>query len=276
MKRILWTILSLSAILLLVAGCSPTPAATPIPAISLNASDDADTDLVKASAVVQPAQESRLSFVISGMVEEVTVKEGDQVQAGQALVMLDTTDLEYNITVAEAALTTAEIEADIQRQTRKRFNFDTFNFEYVSTAGELIAQADSRAEQRRLAVEVAKASLEQTTLAAPFAGTVVEVHIAPGEYVQPSQVVIVIATLDDLQIETTDLSELDVATVKTGQPAVVFVEALEEEFAGEVTLVSPIADTIGGDVVFTVTVQLDEKPKDLLWGMSADVEINVQ
>ena len=226
--------------------------------------------------MVQPAQESRLSFVISGMVEEVTVKEGDQVQAGQALVMLDTTDLEYNITVAEAALTTAEIEADIQRQTRKRFNFDTFNFEYVSTAGELIAQADSRAEQRRLAVDVAKASLEQTTLAAPFASTVVEVHIAPGEYIQPSQVVIVIATLDDLQVETTDLSELDVATVKTGQPAVVFVEALDEEFAGEVTLVSPIADTIGGDVVFTVTVQLDEKPKDLLWGMSADVEINVQ
>lgn len=276
MKRILWILFSLSAILLLIVGCSPTPAATPIPAISLDVSDDADANLVKASAVVQPAQESRLSFVISGMVTDVTVTEGDQVEVGQVLAMLDTTDLEYNITVAEAALTSAEIEAEIQRQTRKRFNFNTFNFEYVSTAGELIAQAASRAEERRLAVEVAKASLEQATLVAPFGGTVVELHIAPGEYVQPGQVVIVIATLEDLQFETTDLSELDVAAVKVGQPAAIYVEALDEEFSGKVTSISPLADTIGGDVVFPVTVQLDEKPENLLWGMSADVEISVQ
>jgi hypothetical protein len=42
-----------------------------------------------------------------------------------------------------------------------------------------------------------------------------------------------------------------------------------------VTAISPISDTIGGDVVYKVTVQLDEQPIDLLWGMSADVEIDV-
>lgn len=276
MKRILRTLLSLSVIVLLMAGCSPAPAATPLPAISLDAPDASEASLVKASAVVLPVRESRLSFVISGMVEEVTVKEGDQVQTGQALAMLDTTDLEYNIAVAEAALTAAEIEAEVQRQARKRFNFDSFQFEYVSTAGELIAQADSRAEQRRLAVEVAKASLEQATLEAPFAGTVIEVNIAPGEYVQPTQVVMVIATLENLLIETTDLSELNVAGVEIGQPATVFVEALGEEFPGKVTAISPISNTIGGDVVFKVTIELDEQPETLLWGMSADVEINVE
>ena len=56
----------------------------------------------------------------------------------------------------------------------------------------------------------------------------VEVDISPGEYVQPSQVVIVIVTLENLQIETTDLSELNVAAVEIGQPATVFVEALGE------------------------------------------------
>jgi len=210
------------------------------------------------------------------MVKEVTVKEGDQVQAGQALVKLDTTNLEYNITAAEAALNAAESEAEVQRQPRKRFNLDSFKFEYVSAAEELIQQAESRAEQKRLDVEIAKASLAQATLEAPFAGTVVKVDIAPGEYVQPTQVVIVIASLDDLQVETTDLSELNVAAVETGQPAVVFVEALDEEFTGKVTLISPISDTVGGDVVFNVTIQLDKKPKDLLWGMSADVEINIE
>jgi len=43
-----------------------------------------------------------------------------------------------------------------------------------------------------------------------------------------------------------------------------------------VTSISPIADTIGSDVVFKVTIKLDEQPKNLLWGMSTDVEINVE
>lgn len=274
MKRTLWTTLLVSALVLLAAGCEP--AATAIPTVSLASIDTTEASQVKAFAVVQPAWESRLSFVISGMVEEVTVKKGDQVQAGQALVKLNTTNLEYDIAVAESALTVAEIEAEILRQPSKRFNTDSLRFEYKSAAGELIQQADSRAEQKRLALDVAKESLAQATLEAPLAGTVVEVNVSPGEYVQPAQIVIVIAALDDLQVETTDLSELDVAAIKIDQPATVFIEALDKEFTGSVTAISPIADTVGGDVVFNVTIRLDEKSKDLLWGMSADVEINVE
>ena len=128
----------------------------------------------------------------------------------------------------------------------------------------------------RSALDATKASLAQATLVAPFSSMVVKVDIAPGEYVRPGQVIIELARLDELQIETTDLSELNIAAVKIGQPATVFVEALDAEFPGKVTAISPISDTIGGDVVFKVTIQLDEQPEDLLWGMSADVEINVE
>lgn len=276
MQRILPITLIAFAFILLAAGCGPAPAATPIPTVSLGSPDTTETDLVKASGVVVPARQSRLSFVIAGMVDEVTVQEGDQVQAGQVLAGLDTTDMEYNIVAAEAALKSAQLQAEIERIRRKRFNFGTFNFEYVAAAGELVAAANSRAEQSRLALEVAKASLEQATLLAPFAGTVVEVDLAPGQYVQPGQVVIVLSTLEHLQVETTDLSELDVAAVETGQPASVYVEALDRVFPGTVTAISPISETVGGDVVFQVTVELDEQPEDLLWGMSTDVEINVE
>lgn len=276
MRHLLWIISLASVIILLVAGCGSSSTATPIPTVSLASSDTSEASQVKASAVVLPTRETRLSFVTSGMVKEVTIKEGDKVQEGQALARLDTTRLEYDIAAAEAALTAAEIEVEIQRQPRKRFNSNSFQFEYVSAAGELIQQADSRAEQRRLAVEAEKASLAQATLTAPFAGTVVEVDISPGEYVQPAQVVIVIATLEDLQIETTDLSELSIAAVDIGQPATVYVEALDQEFPGTVTAISPISDTVGGDVVFKVTIELDEQPASLRWGMSADVEINIE
>src|SRR3990172_4703355 len=115
MKRILWITQFASAFLLLVAGCSPAPAVTPIPTVSLDSPGATETSRVKASAVAVPAHESRLSFLISGMVEEVSVTEGDRVQAGQALARLDTTDLEYEIVAAEATLKSAQLQAQIER-----------------------------------------------------------------------------------------------------------------------------------------------------------------
>jgi len=34
-----------------------------------------------------------------------------------------------------------------------------------------------------------------------------------------------------------------------------------------------LAGTVGGDVIFKVTIALDERPKGLLWGMTAEVTI---
>jgi RND family efflux transporter MFP subunit len=275
MKHIIWTMFIVSALTLVIASCSSAATATPIPVISLDETDASAPSQVQASAVVVPAREARLSFVLSGLVEEVAVREGDQVQAGQTLISLDTSDLEYELVAAQAALTSVELDAQLQRQRRKRFNFDTFNFVYVSPPREKIVIADAKVEQKQSALEIVKASIAQGALTAPFEGTVVELNVSSGEYIQPTQVVVVIADLQNVYIETTDLSELNVASVKVGQPATVYVEALDDEFPGEVTAISPISDTIGGDVVYKVTVQLDEQPIDLLWGMSADVEIDV-
>jgi HlyD family secretion protein len=64
-----------------------------------------------------------------------------------------------------------------------------------------------------------------------------------------------------------------VTRVQIGQPANVFIEALSEEFPGEVVDIDRVSSTIGGDVVFKVTIHLDQQPQGLLWGMSADVQI---
>ncbi len=79
-----------------------------------------------------------------------------------------------------------------------------------------------------------------------------------------------------LQVETTDLSERDVARVALGQEALVYVEALGEEIQGQVVGIAPQATTIGGDVVYTVYVELDEQPAGLRWGMSTEVEIDTE
>lgn len=275
-KHTFWTMFIASVFVLTVTSCGSAVTATPIPSISLDTTDTSASGQVKASAVVVPVQESRLSFVISGLVEEVTVKEGDTVEAGQTLVQLDTTKLEFDVVAAKAALSSAEIDAQIQRQPRKKFNLDTFRFTYESAPPEKLQAADSKVDQMRSALEAAQASLAQGTLMAPFAGTVTSVDVQAGEYVNPGQVIITLAKLDELQIETTDLSELNIAAVKVGQPATVFVEALNDNFPGKVIAISPISNKIGGDVVFKVTIKLEQQPEALLWGMSADVEINTQ
>jgi hypothetical protein len=54
------------------------------------------------------------------------------------------------------------------------------------------------------------------------------------------------------------------------------VEALGLEIAGRVVRIANQASKIGGDVVYTVIVELDEQPPDLRWGMSVDVGITTR
>ena len=132
------------------------------------------------------------------------------------------------------------------------------------------AVAVSRAESAHTR---AQAALDERTFRAPFAGAITDLEINPGEMVQPGEVVLTLADLADLQVETTDLSERDVARVQVGQAAEILVDALNERYPGRVIRISPQATVIGGDVVYPVVIAFEEQPPDLRWGMSADVEI---
>jgi HlyD family secretion protein len=141
---------------------------------------------------------------------------------------------------------------------------------------EQIAAASAQVAQAEAAVQVVRVALEQSELRAPFAGTISAVAISPGETVAPGQPVLALTDLSRLQVETIDLSERDVARVVLGQEALVYVEALGEEIEGLVVGIAPQATTIGGDVVYTVYVELDEQPAGLRWGMSTEVEISTE
>jgi len=266
MKSTRWGMLAAFALLLVMAGCAPSGAATAIPTLALEPAGSLASGTVKASAEIVPAQDAQLSFVISGPIAEVLVQEGQAVEAGQTLATLDVPDLEYGLTQAQAAVREAEYEYEYWKLPR-------------IIAGRLVERGDLARQElakTQRSLDTALAELAQTELSAPFEGTVISVAVKPGEYVRPGQVVVVLADLQDLQVETTDLSERDVAAVQTGQPASVYVEALDEEFQGQVSAISPISNTIGGDVVFKVTVQFEEPPPGLRWGMSAEARIQTE
>ena len=125
----------------------------------------------------------------------------------------------------------------------------------------------------QLALANAQSALERATLKAEFAGTAISVDVKPGQSVLPGQVLITLCSLDNLRVETTDLSETDISRVRVGQSAKVTVAALGKQVTGKVLRIVPKASKVGGDVVFKVIIALDEQPEGLLWGMSTKVEL---
>lgn len=128
--------------------------------------------------------------------------------------------------------------------------------------------------QAQLNVRTAQYNLDATRLVAPFSGEVGSVATSIGDFVSPGQVILVISDVSQMHIETTDLSERDVPKVKLGQTVTVSIKALNQNVAGKVTAISPLSATLGGDVVYNVTIALDELPSNLRAGMSVDVQIH--
>lgn len=262
---------------LLLTACGQTSTPTAIPTITLDGGQPSSNpqsgsgSSVSAAAVIVPKSEARLSFASVGRVTSVNVQVGDKVEAGQILVELDTAILEAKVKEAEANLAFAETDLKyLIRVTGCRGEGCTPSYKHIEVAENEVARAQAL-------VDSAKATLNaQSHLTAPFAGTVVTVDISPAETVTPGEVVIVIGDLSGYRVETTDLSERDVPHVKIGQSVNVFVEALGQDFEGKVADVSNISSTLGGDVVYKVTIDFDQQPEGLLWGMSADVEILVE
>ena len=101
--------------------------------------------------------------------------------------------------------------------------------------------------------------------------------------------VLVIGDLCTLQVETDDLSEVDVVEVAVGQEVEVSVDALPDlKLHGRVSEIAPMAEERHGDIVYTVTIDLEGGPAlsevegpvegaeaDLRWGMTAYVDILV-
>jgi multidrug resistance efflux pump len=126
-------------------------------------------------------------------------------------------------------------------------------------------------QNARDSLAAAEAAYEHSRLTAPFAGTVMALKATVGDYVPPGLAVAIVADLTRLRVETTDLSELDVTSVSTGQECTISIEALGESVPGHVLSISPLPTTLGGDVVYAATVELDEIPEGLRAGMSAEV-----
>ncbi len=176
------------------------------------------------------------------------------------------TDIEQAILDAEVA----EAEARVASTER--------DYEQVKDGPDpdAVELAEARLANAEAAVRAAEQSLSDRELRAAFAGTVSDVYIREGEFVAPGQPILVLADLENLVVETTDLNEIDVAQISVGNQATVTFDALPDvSLQGTVTYIAPKASE-GTGVNYPVEVRLDEDlPESVRWGMTAFVDIEL-
>jgi HlyD family secretion protein len=135
-----------------------------------------------------------------------------------------------------------------------------------------LALAEGRVTNAQAQLAASQADLVSLRLTAPFDGTVSAIDVHSGEWVIPGQQIISIADLAHLRVETTDFSERDIPRVMIGQPVTVFVKALNQNVTGRLSEIAPLSQTLGGDVIYKLTIDLSSIPNDLRAGMSVDVQ----
>jgi multidrug resistance efflux pump len=225
-------------------------------------------DYKAAEAQLQSALDSQRAYQVGLNILAAQVEEA-KTQLSQAVVERDTFTTTLEILAADVDASRLSLDA-----------LRTWDNPYRDEASaQAIAQAQALLAKTRIAVDRLKVQLEDAELVAPFDGTVVDVPVEVGDLVSPAQVAVSLAALDQLEVRTTDLTELDVAQVAVGQPVKITVDALPgAEFAGAVQEISLRGQDYRGDVVYEVTVSLDndQETAALRWGMTTMVEIETR
>jgi HlyD family secretion protein len=150
----------------------------------------------------------------------------------------------------------------------------------LARLNQLIAERDGKAidsfeaaiQQAQAAINSAQIAVDQTELRAPFAGTIAQLNLKTGELAPRDKPAVVLADLSGWQIETDDVTEIKVPSLKVGQGATIVFDALPDvELKGEVIAISSVAQIKSGDVVYPVKIKLLENDPRLRWGMTAAV-----
>jgi len=253
------------AVMLTIAGCkSDAPVAGSAPeTVQARVVDvqKADTPaLVRATGTIHAHESATLSAQVMARVEQVMVREGDMVRAGQTLVVLNDATMHASVDQAEAGLKSAQQQlaaaqsnADLAESTLARFrqleaqkSVSPQEMDEVTRRAEAArAQADAVKDQ----VEAAKAQLAgagtmlgYTHVVSPFAGVVTARMVDPGAMAAPGVPLLQVDGTGAPEFDTT-VPESIIAGVHKGMKiGITADDANGQSFEGTVQEIDPAAD----------------------------------
>ena len=177
---------------------------------------------VDITGTVQALNAATLKSNVVGTVETVWVREGQSVNAGQALVQLDTNDARARARQAEQQVNAAQAQLALaQRQLDN--NKALVDKGFISATALIssdtnLAAARANLDGARAGLNIAQRALDDTTLRAPFAGQVTQRYVKVGERVAVNAPVVDVMDVSQLELEVA-LPIAQASSLRVGQTA---------------------------------------------------------
>lgn len=290
-KNIISGILTLALISLsLLSGCSPGSSVITV--------KTAETEMkaietsIEISGILLPEESVNISSKVSGKVDSADFEVGDTVSEEQLLVQLDTTEINAQLSAAQASYSSiadqvkqAKIPmdsatADLDR-TQALFNegavsqmqLDQAKTAYDSAKARYDAANSSGLAQARASIDSAAAQLSNTGITSPIAGVVVTKNIHAGEMASPGATLASVADISSLKLKGT-ISQEFFPYLSKGQRVVLTVDAFSgNEYEGEISLLGPVS--VGAGSYFPIELTI-KNPGDITAGLSAHSIIHIK
>jgi RND family efflux transporter MFP subunit len=265
MKNVLWASL-LAASVALIAGCrggeSPATVSTPQTAEArvVESRQQAMPMNLGSTGTVQARESAVISAQVMGRIQQVLVREGDSVRAGQTLVLLDDGALRFSteqaqagVKAAQSAQAAAQTNAALAASTLERYKqLDAQKSVSPQELDEVSRRAEAAAanlEAVRAQTDAARAQesgartmLSYTHLVAPFAGMVTARMADPGTMAAPGVPLLKIDQAGALQLDTS-VDESAITVIHKGMKVPVSIDsASSSNLAGTVAEIVPAAD----------------------------------
>ena len=243
--------------------------------------------VVRASGEVVASQATDLKSEVSGRIEKLNVKMGDQVKASDVLLELNNADLKSEHDASDLLLAAARIRreklgADFERKKKLRAE-SVINEKDIEDSSVEIRLADNEIQIDRARLQSTVEKLAKTTIRAPHDGVVLNVKARPGivvtgaESAGESTLLMQVADLNRLQVQS-EINEVDVIKVSAGMAAIVTFDSLPGVTAkGTVESVSLSAIAKDKDKsirVFPLVVALEPGESPIKPGITASVIIS--
>ena len=239
-------LLGIVAMFLLVARLKkPDPVAPPL----VEAATAPYQAAIGARGIVESLGENvHISPLVSGVVEDVYVKVGDQVKKGDPLFRVDSraaraavASREAEIPVltarlAEAEANLAEKQDFLERVTKlgsknvaSEEEVRRANFQHRAAAA-LQARAAAELQQGKVLLAEAQTDLDLTLVAAPRNGEILQVNIRSGEHASPNTMMeaILLGDTSALQLRA-DVDEDSAWRVRPGAPATAYIKGTRDK-----------------------------------------------
>jgi len=178
---------------------------------------------VEVSGSVASKRNVNVSAEAAGTLTRLSVSEGDNVRQGQLLAKIDDEILRNSIKELETSLDLAKTVFN-KRENLWKQNIGT-EIQYLE------AKNNVESLERRLATT--KSQLDQTTILAPFSGTVDHLFVKEGEMAQPGTPLLRLVGNKEMYIDA-DLSESYIGDFVKGQPVEVIFPSLDESFTSQI------------------------------------------